>query len=249
MQTGKHLLFWILISLFLIAGFGSTFSDFAKTFYFVSFLMPVAVGTSYFFNYYLVPVYLLQKSFLRFWLYTAYTIIISFFLQLIVMLLAFVVIAEYNYQVLDPVMANVFVLASVIYLVVFLKAFLLLYLRFVNKESELSARNKENEGLKTAFITIREKRENRQIRLSGIISLESLGDYVKITTNTERFTTKETLAAFEQQLPDYFIRTHRSFIVNRNHVQTFSATSVTVPNSEIPVSRTYKKQVMAVLTG
>lgn len=249
MQPGRHILFWFLITSLMILGFGSTFDDYGKTFYFVAFLLPVAVGTSYFFNYYLVPRYLLERKIFLFSLYTVYTIIVSFFLQMVVIFLSFVVIANYNYRELDPVMANIFVLASTIYLVVFLKAFVLLYRRVMNSEFKMKSLIEEKNALKTEFITIRENRTNRQVKLDEILYLESLSDYVTIRTMEDSITTKETISSFEEMLPEYFIRIHRSFIVNRNQIKTYTSKSVSLSEAELPISRTYKKRALSCFTN
>lgn len=249
MQTSKHILFWAVVTAVMIFGFGSTFEDYNKTFYFVTFLMPVAMATSYFFNYFLVPRYLLQKRMFRFILYTSYTVITSLFLQMIVITLSFIVIANYNYREMEPVMANIFLLALTIYLVVFLKAFVLLYRRNLNHEFRVEKLTQEKEALKTEFITVRENRANRQIRLDEILYLESLADYVKIHTIEGSVTTKETITFFEESLPEYFIRIHRSFIVNRHHVDSFTSKNLEINGKELPISRTYKKNALSGFKG
>ncbi len=244
MQTGKHILFWVLVTVVMIIGFGSTFDDYSKTFFFVTFLMPVAMATSYFFNYFLVPRYLLRKRMFRFILYTVYTVIASFFLQMVVITLSFIVIANYNFREMEPVMTNIFLLALTIYLIVFFKAFVLLYRRNLNHEFRVEKLIHEKEALKMKFITVRENRVNRQIQLNEIIYLESLSDYVQIHIIDGSVTTKETITFFEESLPDYFIRIHRSFIVNRQHIDSFTSKNVEINGKELPISRTYKKRVI-----
>lgn len=245
MQTGRHIFFWIVVTIVMIIGFGSSFEDYNKTFYFVTFLMPVAMATSYFFNYFLVPRYLFRKRKFQFILYTVYTLIVSLFLQMVVITLSFIVIANYNYREMDPVMSNIFVMASAIYLVVFLKAFVLLYSRNVNQEHQVEKLEKEKKALKKEFITVRENRANRQILLDEVCFLESFGDYVQIHTKNGTITTKETLSSFESELPEYFIRIHRSYLVNHNFIDKFTASSVEIEGKNLPISRTYKKRAMA----
>lgn len=248
MQTGKHILFWVLVTAVMIIGFGSTFEDYSKTFYFVTFLMPVAMATSYFFNYFLVPRYLLRNRMFRFILYTAYTVIASLFLQMVVITLSFIIIANYNFGEMEPVMANIFLLALTIYLIVFLKAFVLLYRRNLNHEFHVEKLLQEKEALKTKFITVRENRVNRQVQLDEIFYLESLSDYVQIHSIEGSVTTKETITFFEETLPEYFIRIHRSFIVNRKHIESYTSKSVEINGKELPISRTYKKRAIDGLT-
>lgn len=249
MQAGKHFIFWIITGILLIVGFGSTYSDYIKSFYFVTFLLPVAMATSYFFNYYLVPQFLLKKKYPRFALYTFYTLVVSLYLEMVVITVSFIVLANYNYEELNPMMTNIFVLGFAIYLIVLLKAFYLLYRRFMNHEFRLKQLKNEKEALKTQFITIRADRSNHQIKLAELIYLESLSDYVKIYFNNESLITRETISSFEDSLPEIFVRIHRSYIINLDHVKEFSNKSVIVGNTELPISRTYKKSALKFLSG
>lgn len=243
----KHILFWALSALLLIAVFGLSFGNFSNSFYFVTFLLPVAIGTSWFFNYYLVPKFLLRQEYVKFWVYTLYTVIVSLYLEMIVIILSFVIIANYNYSELDPLMTNIFVLASVIYLFVLIKAFALLYLRLRRNEFRVEQLINEKEALKTEFITVRANRVNEQIKINDIQYLESMGDYVQIHTTSKTVTTLENISSFDKSLPETFLRIHRSFIVNCNAIDTFSRTNIIISDQELPISRTYKSTVHKIL--
>jgi hypothetical protein len=249
MQAGKHILFWILAGSILVVSFGNSYGDYVKSFYFVTFLLPVAMATSYFFNYYLVPNYLLERKYVRFTIYTAYTIIVSLYLEMVVVTISFIVLANYNYNELDPMMTNIFALGFSVYLIVLIKAFYLLFRRVQNNEFKVQQLIEEKEALKTEFITVRADRKNHQIKLDDIIYLESLSDYVKLHFNDQTLTTRETISSFEESLPETFIRIHRSYIVNQLHVTTFNSTSVKIDETELPISRTYKSEAIELLEG
>ena len=249
MQPGKHIIFWTVTASILVAVFGSTYGDYIKSFYFVTFLLPVAMATSYFFNYHLVPQFLLKKKYTRFTLYTIYTIVISFYLEMVVITISFIVLANYNYGELSPIMTNIFVLGFSIYLIVLIKAFYLLYRRFTENELRLKKLKDEKKALKTSFITVRADRSNHQIKLNELIYLESLSDYVKIHYNDQSLTTRDTISSFEENLPETFVRIHRSYIVNLNYITEFSRKSVTVGTTELPISRTYKHSALKYISG
>lgn len=249
MQAGKHILFWILAGTILIAGFGNSYGDYLKSFYFITFLLPVAMATSYFFNYYLVPKYLLERKYLRFSIYTVYTVIVSLYLEMVVVTISFIVLANYNYNELDPMMTNIFALGFAVYLIVLIKAFYLLFRRVKNNEFKVQQLMEEKEALKTEFITVRADRKNHQVKLDDILYLESLSDYVKLHFNDQTLTTRETISSFEESLPETFIRIHRSYIVNRLHISEFNSTSVKIDEVELPISRKYKSTVLETLSG
>jgi heme/copper-type cytochrome/quinol oxidase subunit 2 len=249
MRAGKHILFWILASLLLWLGFGSAYNAYLQSFYFVTFLLPVAIGVSYFFNYYLMPVYLLEKRYLRFGLYSIYTLIVSVYMMMVVITISFIILANYRYEALHPTTSNIFVLAYAVYFIVFLKAFYLLFYRLRHRELQMKTLMEEKETAEAEFITVRADRINHQIRLKDITYLESLSDYVKIHFNGQSLTTKETISSFEKSLPSTFLRIHRSYIINRSHLLSFSSTSVHLKELELPVSRKYKAEVVKILSG
>lgn len=248
MQPGKHIVFWILATVILVVGFGSGYGDYIKSFYFVTFLLPVAIATSYFFNYYLVPRFLLKREYTRFILYTIYTLVASLYLEMGVITLSFIVIANYHYGELDPIMTNIFVLGFAIYLIVLIKAFFLLFRRVKNNEFKVQQLMEEKEALKTEFITVRADRASHQVKLDDIIYLESLSDYVKLHIGDQSLTTRETISSFERSLPETFIRIHRSYIINQLHISHFNTTSVKMNETELPISRTYKSKALSVLS-
>ena len=59
--------------------------------------------------------------------------------------------------------------------------------------------------------------------------------------------TKDKISDFEQKLPGYFLRVHRSFIVNTRQITGFSAQDVEIGTHQIPIGVSYRQAVMAVL--
>lgn len=244
LDTQTHIIFWILVTGLLTAVFGMVFNSFILSFYFVSMLLPVAVGTSYFFNYYLVPKFLLKKRYLKFTLYFGYLLILSTYLEMWVITGSFVLLADLNYSSLSPVVTNIFILAIILYFIVFVKAFVLLIKRsfkIQNKSKTLEA--EKNKFLK-GYLTIRVDRKQAKIQFEDITHIESVGDYVKILTDSdEPVLTQERISHIIKELPENFIRIHRSFIVNSRKVDFFSKTDLEINGTTLPISRTFKKMV------
>lgn len=82
------------------------------------------------------------------------------------------------------------------------------------------------------------------VPVSEIVSLESLKDYVRIvTTDGQKRLTLGTLGSFEERLPKEFIRVHRSFIINLNHIVEIGNQSVIMLGGvEIAIGKTYREQ-------
>ncbi len=56
------------------------------------------------------------------------------------------------------------------------------------------------------------------IKHEDLVYLESYGDYVWLHSQTGKFLKQKTMKDFEEQLPPYFIRVHRSFLVNSSYI-------------------------------
>lgn len=95
------------------------------------------------------------------------------------------------------------------------------------------------------FIFVRADRKMIKLVFSEIRYIESLGDYLRIDSLDEPVVTRETISNIEARLPkDDFIRVHRSFIISRAHIRSYTNEWVDVGDKQIPISRSYKQQVI-----
>ena len=91
-------------------------------------------------------------------------------------------------------------------------------------------------------------KEIHQIKLSSLLYIESYGNYVKMKVDDQVFIIHESISHFENTLDNnVFIRTHRSFIVNINHIQSIVGNQIHVSNTKIPIGQSYKLAVKAKL--
>ena len=241
MNNIKQVLFWVITSALLVVLFGKPYGGYIISFYFVAFLLPVIVGTSYMFNSFLVPNYLLKKQYFKFGLYTFYTIVVSLNLEMLVIILAFSVLANYNFEEMVPASTNIFGLAITMYFVVLIKAFMLLIKSSFGEQDKISNLEEKQSNLQKGYLVVRADRKNIKVLLENILYLESLADYVKIISSTgSTIITKEKISALEAKLVSPFIRIHRSFIVNADKIDSFTTESVIINDEMLPISRTYK---------
>ena len=56
------------------------------------------------------------------------------------------------------------------------------------------------------------------VSLEDIVYLESVDHEIFIKTSKEEFNIRHTLSFYEYNLPEHFIRVHKSYIVNRNKI-------------------------------
>ena len=129
----------------------------------------------------------------------------------------------------------------------FLKAVQKYFDLHVTKETE---RNELVPVEKEASIFVRSDRKMVKVRFNEIRYIESLSDYVKIFTNQETIVTRETISNIESKLPSKdFLRTHRSYIVSMSQINSYTNEFVELEKKAIPISRSYKENVLKKLTG
>lgn len=87
-----------------------------------------------------------------------------------------------------------------------------------------------------------------KVRMTDILYIESVKDYVKVKTGDKEIVTQQKISYLEESLPkENFLRIHRSFIVNREKIDAYSATDMEVGKFHIPIGRNYKNDVMRLL--
>ncbi|NQY05353.1 MAG: response regulator transcription factor [Flavobacteriaceae bacterium] len=100
------------------------------------------------------------------------------------------------------------------------------------------------------FIFVRSDRKMVKIDFNSIHYIESLNDYIKIYTETGTIVTRETISNIEAKLPaNKFLRIHRSYIVSLQNIVSYTNEFVEVTNKALPISRSYRKQVIDYLSS
>ncbi|TGE06440.1 LytR/AlgR family response regulator transcription factor [Hymenobacter fodinae] len=93
------------------------------------------------------------------------------------------------------------------------------------------------------YLFVRKGSGHVKVLLSDILYFEALQNYVRLHTVKENFVFDSTLKELEQKLPDQFFKTHRSHIVNLDHVQAYEESSVLLGKEYVPVSRSCKDEL------
>ena len=87
-----------------------------------------------------------------------------------------------------------------------------------------------------------------KVFLDEILYIESLREYVRISTKEKNILTKFQLSRIEELLSqNNFLRIHRSFIVAKDKINAFTNADVEINNKQIPIGRSYKELVLALL--
>jgi DNA-binding LytR/AlgR family response regulator len=87
-----------------------------------------------------------------------------------------------------------------------------------------------------------------KLAYNEIFYIEAFADYVKIFLEDKKIVTLQTMKNMEKKLPsELFSRVHRSFIVNRNHVASFSTSICEVHGVKIPIGKNYKDDFVGLM--
>lgn len=243
-KASQQIVFWILIFIFLNLFFGNKWNSYVDSFYFTSMLMPVSISTSYFFNLLLVPKYLSEAKYFKFTLYTIYTIIVSVFLSAVIAMISFVVLADLQWNKMNPVVSDLFQMGIIIYFIAILFSFIHLYSSNKRNQEQISVLEQaKNKNLKKT-ITVRSNRKSVSIVVDDILYIESLSDYVKIHLTQGIIITKEKISLLQETLPDWFIRGHRSFLINQHNLEAYGHDFMQVNSEKLPLGRKYKKEAL-----
>ena len=108
-----------------------------------------------------------------------------------------------------------------------------------------SQRNNKNKG---HVIEIKHNFKTEKISTDSIRWVEAMGDYVRVISNDKKYMVLSTMKAFMTKLPENeFLRIHKSFIINLKKVVNYSANKVNVDGTELPVSRSKKKDFREII--
>lgn len=114
----------------------------------------------------------------------------------------------------------------------------------VLKSEQIKPVEKED---KNHYFFINVNKKHLKINFEEIDYIESLKDYVGIYIKKHRHVTKLKISDLETLLPTYFIRVHRSYIVNTNQITAFTMQDIEIEKIEVPIGNSYKEKVIEFL--
>jgi len=147
-----HVIFWIVIILLYGIFFGRRNNNYLQTLFFVGLLMPVVLVATYFFNYYLIPRFIVAGRYRLFILYSCYTILTALFLEMMVALLTFLVMAELRVHSMSPASVDIFFLLSSFLVVLFLGVAIKMVSFWRQSKSDYQALSRERIEMELKFL-------------------------------------------------------------------------------------------------
>lgn len=119
------------------------------------------------------------------------------------------------------------------------------FLKAVNKLEEANQKDAPQAG-HTDRLFVKADTQLVGIRVDEIEYIEALADYVRIHTPDKRYTVYSSLKGIERRLPsEKFMRTHRSYIVNLDKIDSIEGNSLSIAEKSLPVGVTYHKALIS----
>lgn len=219
-----HVTFWFLY--YIVYSFIWADSYGLKASFFLEFiLLPIRMLAAYAVLLWLLPQFLAKKKYLGFFFCYACLLICCAVLQrLFIFFFYEELLIQSNSTIFD--FAALFRAGMLINTTVLLVVSIKLLSMYHNVKQNQSS---------TSTVEIKANRRTHLVDTSQITYIEGLGNYVSYyLQNGEKLISYISLKKALADLPETFIRAHKSFIVNRQHITSFSAEDIQVAENIIP---------------
>jgi DNA-binding LytR/AlgR family response regulator len=125
------------------------------------------------------------------------------------------------------------------------------FLKAVNKASKLLESNPLSKiSNDPNFLIIKADKKLFKLNFEDILYLQAYGDYVKVFTNKKTLLTKERLSNIEANLPpNLFQKIHRSYIISLDAISFLEGNQVKINETFLPISNTYRTELLDKLHG
>ena len=127
------------------------------------------------------------------------------------------------------------------------------FMRSVAKYNRYVPKNPDDEFKESSFdhayMFIKVNKEQVKLLFKDILFIESLKDYIRITTRNFSYITYNRLSYMDEVLPENrFVRIHKSYIISISELKSYRSGFVTIGNAELPVGRIYKQGFLDTLS-
>lgn len=105
----------------------------------------------------------------------------------------------------------------------------------------LDEEKKSVENIEGECIFVKSDRRFFKINLKDVLFIEGLKDYVIIQMDGQRIITRMNVKSIHDLLPKKtFLRINRSYIINKNHIDSFDNNDVFIRSHEIAIGNSYR---------
>lgn len=224
-----HILFWLIYYLtfsFLWAKDGNLYASFGLELV----LMPVRISASYLTMYLLIPEFLLKDRVLKFVFSLIAALIVAGILQRLLIYFFYELFFEQK-------QTSLWDISAVIRAIVLVNSTVLL-LSALKMYSHWRLERDKNRKAGQVLVEIRSEKRTYRLNPMDIAFVEGLGNYVTYYfVNRKPLISYSSLKEVEQSLPDNFVRIHKSFVVNKDWIESYTTDNVEVQGRMLPIGK------------
>lgn len=119
------------------------------------------------------------------------------------------------------------------------------FLKAALKAQDYLLKTKKASSNTEDYFFIKSNQKLEKIKMEDVLYVEGMSNYIVIHTRQKKHIAYLTFKGIEEKLPqELFIRTHKSFLVSINAIQTIDVNEVKLENCSIPISKTYRDEVI-----
>jgi len=113
-------------------------------------------------------------------------------------------------------------------------------------QSKVIEKEVEKASPETLFLNV--DKTFHKVHFQDIFYVESERNYLTLVSKQQKLSFIGALRTWKEKLPeDQFIQIHKSFVINKNHVEKISGNEVYIHDKRIPIGRTFKARLFEVL--
>lgn len=94
-------------------------------------------------------------------------------------------------------------------------------------------------------VFVKSKNRLEKVKFEDILYIEANDIYASLVARNQTYVLGHPLKTFEEKFPEKpFMRVHRSFIVNLNHIEAIEDNFIVIGKKNIPIGKTYRAELM-----
>lgn len=205
--------------------------------------MPVRIMAAYCMLYFLIPGYLEQRKYKSFFLGYGFLILGAGFLQMLFGFFFYeklLLQSTANFQLaISSWVRNIILINTTVLLLGACKVFLM-YIALKEKHQQLPTNLDSNTPAQDTrhsreFISVKSDRRTHRLAINDILYVVGMGNYVTYhLSDDDKKVVYSSLKDAQKLLPDNFIRLHRSYLINKNAIESFNNDEVFISGKTIP---------------
>ncbi len=125
------------------------------------------------------------------------------------------------------------------------------FLKSINKLTKqvyLNSSLTDEQESKDSFVFLKVDKKLFKIYYKDILYIESLKEYIKVSTASGSYIVHKSLTSFSEELPtNEFLRVHRSYTISINKVNSIEGNTIDIGAKRIPIGRKYVNHAKQVL--